>query len=348
MIEHFLCLAFGSLRQGLTSIKLNKVNALGEGWKLKPNPVIDWLLEDDQPAIKYLTLTQVLRLPNNDQRVRSAKESINKRGWAAEILSKQHPSGFWISEKSLSRPKYEATYWMLLILSDLGVTNEEPRIKKACEIWIKQFAKKDGGFGYDRARISEMCITASTAKSLIQFGYADHPQVKSALQWIVKDQKENGGWRCGWRRGIIDGWEPMSLFASYPREKWTRSIKLAVERGAEFYLEREMHREGKRYEPWYRFHYPVHYYYDILVGLDFMTELGFGGKERLGYALALLKEKRGTDGRWTIDAVHPDLEGQIAGLYARRPPIPFALEAVGKPSKMITLRALRVLERVES
>ncbi|MHB8567253.1 MAG: prenyltransferase/squalene oxidase repeat-containing protein [Nitrososphaerales archaeon] len=190
---------------------------------------------------------------------------ITAKGWASNILSKQHPDGWWISEKSLSRPKYTATYWMLLILSDLSATNEDPRIRKACELWINRFAKKDGGFSYDGARISEMCITASTAQALIKFGYTDIPQVKSALQWLISDQKENGGWRCGWRRGIIDGWEPMSLFSSYPKEKWTRSFKRAVEKGAEFYLEHEMHKEGSRYEPWYRFHYPVHYYYDVLV-----------------------------------------------------------------------------------
>jgi len=310
---------------------------------MKSDEVVNWLLNDSQPSIRYLTLTQILG-KTKDSDVCCVRQSITHRGWAAEILSKQHPDGWWISEKSLSRPKYTATYWMLLILSDLGLTKEDPRIGKACELWLKRFAKKDGGFAYDRARISEMCITASTAKSLMQFGYSDHPQVKAALQWIIKDQKENGGWRCGWRGGIIDGWEPMSLFATYPKAKWTRSVKRAVERGAEFYLSREMHREGKRYEPWYRFHYPVHYYYDILVGLDFMTALGFGDDRRLKFAISVLKEKRRPDGRWNLDAIHPDLEGSIAELYARKPPIPFSLEPVGQPSKMITYLALKVLK----
>lgn len=310
---------------------------------MKCDGVINWLLEDSQPSIKYLALTQLLGKTDSDPDVRSATAMITRRGWAAEILSKQHPDGWWISGKSLSRPKYTTTHWMLLILSDLGVTKKDPRIGRACDLWVKRFAKKDGGFGYDRARISEMCITASTAKSLIQFGYPDHPRVKTALQWLVKDQKENGGWRCGWRGGVIDGWEPMNLFANYPRARWTRSIKHAVERGAEFYLSREMHREGKRYEPWYRFHYPTHYYYDLLVGLDFMTTLGFGDDRRLKFAISVLKEKRRPDGRWNLDAIHPDLEGPIAELYTRSPPTPFSLEPPRQPSKMITYLALKVL-----
>ena len=313
---------------------------------MKHDDVINWLLEDTQPSVKYLALTQLLGKSEKDPDVRCIRETITQKGWVAEILSKQHPDGWWISGKSLSRPKYTDTYWMLLILSELGVTKEEPRVGKACDLWIKRFAKKDGGFGYDRARVSEMCITASSTKSLIQFGYADHPHVKTALQWLIKDQKDNGGWRCGWRPGVIDGWEPMSLFAIYPRTKWTRSIKRAIERGAEFYLSREMHREGKRYEPWFRFHYPIHYYYDLLVGLDFMTTLGFGDDRRLKYAISVLKQKHRPDGRWNLDAIHPDLEGPIAELYARRPPTPFALEFVGQPSKMITFVALKVLKNL--
>jgi hypothetical protein len=126
-------------------------------------------------------------------------------------------------------------------------------------------------------------------------------------------------------------------------------MKLSVERGSEFYLERELHKEGKRYSPWYRFHYPVHYYYDLLVGLDFMTALGYSSDERLGYAISLLKKKRSTDGRWNLDAVNPDPESPVARWDRKHPreaSIPFALESPRSPSKMITLNALRVLKRI--
>jgi hypothetical protein len=77
-----------------------------------------------------------------------------------------------------------------------------------------------------------------------------------------------------------------------------------------------------------------------------MTALGFGNDRRLKFALSVLKEKRRPDGRWNLDAVHPDLEGPIAKLYARSPPTPFSLEPVGRPSKMMTFLALGVLKRL--
>jgi len=316
---------------------------------MKSKAVVDWLLEENQPSIRYLTLTQLLEKAEDDPEVRLAKERITKNGWVADILAKQKRGGSWLSEESLYRPKYLSTNWMLLILSDLGFTNRDPRIRTACELWIKRFAKGDGGFAMEGMKKSHLCTVGNTARALVRFGYAEHPKVKSAFEWLVKNRDKNGGWSCFGSGRNLDSWEGMSAFAVYPKQKWTEGMKRAVELGAEFYLQREMHKQGSRYEPWYRFHYPVHYYYDLLVGLDFMTALGYGDDPRLRYAVSLLKERRRPDGRWNLDAVHPDLEGKMAEWYDKNPnrkPTPFALEIPGEPSKMITLRAMLVLKRL--
>ncbi len=128
-------------------------------------------------------------------------------------------------------------------------------------------------------------------------------------------------------------------------------MKLACEKGVEFFLERELHKQGVRWEPWYRFHYPTHYYYDILVGLDVLTALGYSNDKRLGYAISLLKEKRRRDGRWNLDANRPEESAALAAFRKEHPrsldPTPFALESPGKASKMITLTALKILKRLD-
>ncbi len=308
-----------------------------------------WLLEEDQPAVRYLALTGLLGKAEDDEEVLAAREVIAERGWAWEILSKRSPDGTWGERGDLYKPKYLSTNWMLLILSDLGLRKEDPRIARCCELWIRAFSKDDGGFGADGAGRSHLCIVGNTARALVKFGYSGHPRVRSAFDWMVKNSAEKGGWSCFGSGRNLDSWEPMSAFAALPREKWTRGMKQAVEKGAEFYLEREMHRQGEHYEPWYRAHYPVHYYYDLLVGLDFMTALGYGGDRRLAHAVDWLKKRRRPDGRWNLDGVHPDVEGGMSEWYDSHPrsrPAPFALEEVGEPSKMVTLRAMQVLLRL--
>lgn len=209
---------------------------------------------------------------------------------------------------------------------------------------------RDGGFNDEpREKSGHLCITGNTARALVKFGFVNHPKVRRAFEWFVKNQTKQGAWDCFQDGRNLDSWEPLSAFAVYPRQKWTRSMKLAVEKGAEFYLERELHKQGNRYEPWYRFHYPIHYYYDLLVGLDFMTALGYTSDKRLDYAISVLKKKRRPDGRWNLDAINPDAESP-QGKWDRKHPkeasIPFALEKRGEPSRMITFRALLVLKRL--
>ena len=312
--------------------------------------VVDWLLEKNQPSIRYLTLTQLLDRSENDAEVQATKKMIPKIGWAAGILAKQDPEGWWVEKESLYRPKYVSTNWMLLILSDLGLTKGDPRIRKACELWIRRMAKKDGGFGSEYWKEGHLCTVGNTARALVEFGYADHPKVKRAFDWMVKHQSKLGGWSCFGSGRNLDSWEPMSAFAALPKEKWSKEIKQCVESGAEFFLERELHKQGVRYKPWFRFHYPIHYYYDLLVGLDFMTALGYTKDSRLEYAVKLLKTKRRRDGKWNMDAIHPDVEGGMADWYKKHPkdkPTPFSLEQAGKPSKMITLTAMQVLKRID-
>lgn len=318
---------------------------------VKSKSALDWLLEEDQPAIRYHALTQLVGNRENDPDVRTAKEQISKTGWAADILAKQDRGGWWVGDESLYRPKYLSTNWMLLILSELGLTREDPRIAKACELWIRRFSREDGGFAMEGSKASHLCTAGNTARALVKFGYEDHPKVRSAFAWLESHADPKGGWSCFGSGRNLDSWEALSAFAVYPRAKWTAGMERAVELGATFFLERELHRQGDRYEPWYRFHDPVHYYYDVLVGLDILTSLGYTDDPRLQFAISLMKKKRRPDGRWTLDAVHPDVEGNLLEWLTKHPkqaPTSFALETPGKPSKAITLRALRVLRRLEA
>ena len=304
--------------------------------------------------MRYLTLTGLLGRSEADPAVREARARIATVGWAAEILARRDPAGWWVRERNLYWPKYISTNWNLLALSDLGATRRIPAVRASCELWMDRSPLKGGGVGGNSKGAGHHCYTGNMARALIRFGYGDDRRVRKALAWLVRTAHPKGGWTC-WsfrdepsRSRTLDSWEGLSAFAAYPRSKWTRAIKECVERGAEFYLERELHRQGKRYLPWYRVHWPVHYYYDLLVGLEVLTALGYGHDPRLRFALAWLRKKQRSDGRWNLDAVHPDVGPAAARYYAAHPkdrPIPLAFETVGRPSKMITLRALTVLSR---
>jgi hypothetical protein len=311
---------------------------------------ISWLLEENQPGIRYRTLTELLGRPESDPEVRATLARIPTTGWAAEILARRTPGAGWSDAGSPYRPKYVSTNWMMLILSDLGLRRSNPSVRDACEYWLDEMSASNGGVGGNSKGTQHYCVAANMARALMRLGYTDDPRIRRTLEWLVEIADPKGGWSCfGFSRNL-DSWEALSAFAAYPRAKWTASMRACVEKGAEFFLERELHRQGSRYAPWYRTHYPVHYYYDLLVGLDFMTRLGYARDPRMVYALRWLESRRRPDGAWNLDAVHPDVGPTRRQWFARHPsqqPIPFALEAVGRPSKMITLTALKALDQVD-
>jgi hypothetical protein len=315
---------------------------------VRSRTVMDWLLDERQPSMRYRTLTELSGRPPDDPEVRDAKQQIPQTGWAAQILFERSPEGWWAREENLYTPKYVSTHWQLLVLSDLGLTRDVASIRESSELWMRRFAAQGGGLGGNSQGTAHHCLAGNQARALIRFGYGDDVRIRRTLEWLVETADPKGGWSCFGSGRNLDSWEGLSAFAAYPRSKWTASMTGCVERGAEFFLERELHRQGARYAPWYRFHYPVHYYYDLLVGLDLLTSLGYGSDPRLRFALALLRQKQRADGRWNLDAVHPDVVGPMARWYGKHPPVPLALEVPGQPSKMVTLVALNVLSRVDA
>ena len=317
--------------------------------------VLDWLLQEEQPSIRYLTLTRLLGRRESDADVREARARIPLAGWASEILARRDPAGWWVHAQNLYGPKYISTNWNLLALADLGASRTIPAVRASCELWMERSPLKGGGVGGNSQGKGHHCFTGNMARALIQFGYGEDRRVRTALEWLVRTANPRGGWSCwSFTEGptpsrTLDSWEGLSAFAAYPRSKWSPEMERCVERGAEFYLERELHRQGERYPPWYRFHWPTHYYYDLLVGLEILTALGYGNDPRLRFALEHLRKKRRSDGRWNMDAIHPDVGAKAKKWYAQHPkdrPTPLAFEKAGRPSKMITLRALTVLSRV--
>lgn len=321
--------------------------------EVRPAELIDWLLEPEQPSVRYFVLTELLGRRADDPEVRSALTTLPRRGWGADLLRRQRPAGYWEPRvptsfrgrfEFLYAPCFKASFWRMIVLADLGFTSRQPAVRRAVERLFEYKLRLGSMVNFFN---DEVCAVGNLARMLTRFGYAEDYRTRKLFDRLIEDQRENDGWNCQPDRpGTLDGWEALGAFAALPPAKRSASMRRSIERGAEFYLERKLLREGRRYAPWFRLHYPNHYFYDVLVGLDLLTQLGYGADRRLGPALAILRDKRRADGRWEMDRVHPDVARGAFGVGSGVRP--FALERPGRPSKWITLTALRVLHRVEA
>ena len=94
-------------------------------WKslLKADPT-DWLLEKDNPSVRYFILSQILDKPQNSPEVQKAKKEIMTAGVVPQILAKQNSGGYWEAPEAFYTAKYRGTVWQLIILAELACLND--------------------------------------------------------------------------------------------------------------------------------------------------------------------------------------------------------------------------------
>lgn len=303
------------------------------------DPVVAWLLDPSDPAVRAQALVDLAGRSPQDPEVREARAAMATRGSAARVLADlRMPAAR--DATALYRPKYGAPFHRLVTLGEMGVPASVPAAGALLDACLDAFVGPEGPL-----RDGEVCVAGNLARSAIRMGRGDDPRVTRALQHLAAIQLPDGGWHC-WPdevpHGTVDAWEALGAFAALPEKDRPRDV---VRRGVEFLLAQRLGMDDA-YAPWRRIHFPRHYYYDALVGLDLATALGDPRDERLGPALAWLEGKRGADGRWRLDAQHPDL-GEGAGYEMRDAAsvAPLVVEPTGAPSRWATLAAMRVLRR---
>jgi hypothetical protein len=328
-------------------------------WKslLKADP-IDWLLEKDNPSVRYFTLTDILEKSENDFDVRKTKEEIMEIGVVPKILAKQENEGYWEAPKSFYTAKYKGTVWQLIILAELRADGMDERVKKACEfIFEHSQDRESGGFsmwvsvkvGGGRHRGVIPCLTGNMVWSLIRFGYLEDPRVKRGINWITTYQRFDDriknspkGWpydksESCWGKhtchmGVV---KALKALSGIPSNKKSKDVKNTIEKGAEYMLKHHIHKRSHDLSrvsksSWLRFGFPLMYQTDVLEILGILTKLGYKDK-RMQEAVDLVVSKQDNQGRWK-------LERTFNGRFQVN------IEQKGKPSKWITLNALRALK----
>ena len=303
---------------------------------MPPDPVLNWLLESDQPAMRYLASRDLLKPHPGGRVLARLRSQVSRKGWAAKILSRQRERTWWVTKRTAYQPKFHSTIWQLQVLADLGMSREDERIANACEFWFDlHYNPKDGGYSdgtHQEGRLqSHLCTTGNMVRSLIRLGYLHDERVETAIQWLVDEQLPDGGWDCfGRKRGNLDSWEGMSALGEIPPNRRMAEVRMALAEGAEFFLRHRLLHEGAPFPRWRWLRYPWHYHYGVLVGLDFLSALPHRQDIRMTEALEHLASKRLPHGRWALDHSNGNL----------------VIEPPRQPSKMVTFLARRIALRM--
>lgn len=319
---------------------------------------LSWLLEKENPSVRYFTLTTLLDRPQDDPEVVETKAAIMNEGLVPKILSRQNGDGSWGVPERLYSDKYTGTVWTLLTLAELGADGGDDRVRNACEfIFSRSQNPESGGFsigssaktGSGLASGVIPCLTGNMVFSLIRLGYSGDARLQSAMEWILTYQRADDNTDSPPAGGIYDRFEgcfgkhtcfmaaakTLKALAALPPDQRTPEIRSKMDELADFFLIHHIYKKSHHLEEvakpgWLKFGFPLMYQTDVLEILALFADIKMYDS-RLSEALGVVRAKQTVSGRW-------NLENTFNGKTTVN------IEKKGAPSKWITLRALRVLK----
>lgn len=311
--------------------------------------VTDWLLTSD-PAIRWQVMRDLLETPEDEWAAERAK--VETQGWGARLLSLQDEDGQWAGgafvPAGFTRKLWEeegqpwtATAFCLTQLREFGLDPESAAARRSVAL-VGQNARWDEGGQPFWEGETEECINGRTLADGAYFGV----DVSGIADRLLGDRQCDGGWNCERINGSA-----CSSFAStinvleglLEYEKATGgspASRAARKSGEDYLLKRHLFRSLRTGEPaddrFLSLLYPYRWHYDVLRALDYFRAdtLHDGTKPdaRLGEAVEYVRSRGLKNGAWLLDR---QLPGRVWFEIDDGP---------GKPSRWLTLRALRVLK----
>lgn len=306
--------------------------------------VIAWLLDSD-PAIRWQVMRDLAGAPAEE--VADERARVAEVGWGASLLALQGEDGRW-GGAAWNRG-WDSTMHVLMLLRDFGLDPAGEAARRAVgRVRDRVTWKGCGPPQCDNhpffAGELEPCINGQVAAVGAYFGQ----DVGGIVDRLLAEQLPDGGWNCEAENGstrssfntticVLEALLEHELCAGNSPE-----VTAARLRGQEYLLERHLFRRRSTGEAierdrkgggaWTRFAFPTWWHYDVLRGLEYLRRAGVAPDGRVAEAIRLVAEKRGDDGLWPLEVRYPGV-------------MPVELDEVeGRPSRWITLRALRVLD----
>jgi len=317
---------------------------------MEKEKLLTWLLEEENPSVRFFTLRDIAGLEENDPQLLEARAQIMKRGPVPEILTQQSKDGWWGNADSMIIPMYTSTAWQVMLLAELGATVQQKYIAKAVDLVFSGTQGKDGSFPRVEGRFVKhqpmdlFCNDALISFGLVGVGVSPKDERMSrTLEFLAQTlvsgnygcRFNDGDSPCAW--GIVKGLRVLSLIKEAEQ---TDLMKKAIQVGAEYLLEHDLaqmdfsHKEENSFSKhWFRFGFPRSYHTDVLQTAFVLTKLGYGNDSRLKKIIDFIASKELPAGGWALEETWNQMI------------VPITKPSKVKPNKWITWQAYFVLAK---
>lgn len=332
--------------------------------QLKGNP-LPWLLESDNPGVRYLALRDLLDLSSDSPELSAARKLAHTHGPIAAVLAGMDQEGYWAKPGPGYNPKYFSTIWALILLAQLGAdASLDGRIQRGVNYFLEHGVTINGQMTASGAPSGTAdCIQGNLCWALLELG-CDDPRLETAFEWMARSVTGEGIapmcerdaplryyagkcsplFACGANDKLPCAWgaaKVMLALARWPVVRRTPLIERAIQQGVDFLFSVDPATANwpSPYAPkpsgnWWKFGFPVFYVTDLLQVVEALVALGYGSDPRLANALQLIRDKQDAQGRWLLEY---DYGGKTWGDFGEKK----------KPNPWVTLRVLKTLKGIE-
>lgn len=303
--------------------------------------VIGWLLEDDNPSVKYWTLRNLLDYAPDDPHVVSVREKIMTSGPLPMILARLNAAGHYDDPNATREygaeraacgylPKYQATTWQLILFAELGADPCDPRIRRTCEYVLEHSWQPDGLFSMVGSHNLTPCFQGNMLYTLTSLGYGNDPRLREALNVLVQYTRfDDGGFktpetwpyrgkkdRCASSHACYAGClKALKAIVPIPPERRDAQLLDFVTRGVEYFRIHRVYHASHRPEKLLHkeideIAFPTFVFGDFLEILTTLLELGT--KEAwMQDAVDLLLAKQLPNGHWKLERDVPRMHVRL-------------------------------------
>jgi len=281
---------------------------------LKGDP-LPWLLDPENPSIRYWTLLDILERAPDDPEVLEARSAITCQPLVKELFALQQPEGHWGDDETKPYTA-QGTLGVLNLLHTLGVPPDE-RTSAGCDSFLEFCQHADGGFSLTRKLSSAIfpCTTGQHLPFLVYF------LIESMSTDDALDCGRYAHQDCLW--GAIAALNGLAVLPAALRSAQSQRV---VERLAGTLLGAGLDFAGE-HKRWLTLGVPRAW--DLLSALKVLAEHGYAADPRFSALLERFLCLQDEQGRW------------LTGSVSRTWP----LEKRNQPGKWVSLDALRVLKR---
>jgi len=145
--------------------------------------ILSWLLEEDNPPVRLMTLTRLLHCPETDPAVQDARAHLMDYSVTQGILT--HSDEIWQSGPRMFW-SYRGKHWNTVYLGLFMADGQDPRIAKGVQALIESRWLSDRWH----------CMTACMLRAFRQLSYGDHPAVIGATETLAQRLLDDGGVTC--------------------------------------------------------------------------------------------------------------------------------------------------------